>query len=63
LPKDLLYNDKTTYGESTLNLIAAIEILEKAQDSKDKIIKTEDISKDDNSFWAKMNPFKCGTNN
>jgi hypothetical protein len=37
--------------------------LEKAQDSKDKIIKTEDIPKDDNSFWAKMNPFKCGTNN
>lgn len=63
LPKDILYNDKTTYGESTINLLAAIEILEKAQDSKDKIIKNDGNSKEDDSFWSKMNPFKCGTNN
>jgi len=61
LPQDLLYNDKSTYGESSVNLIAAIEILEKAQDNKNKLIKNE--VPEEKSFWSMINPFHCGSYN
>jgi len=61
LPQDLLYTDKTTYGESSINLLAAIEILEKAQDNKNKLIKNENTQ--EKSFWSFMNPFQCGSYN
>jgi len=61
LPQDLLYNDKTTYGESSVNLLAAIEILEKAQDNKNKLIKNE--VPQEKSFWSFINPFQCGSYN
>jgi len=38
LPKELLYNDKS-YNDSKNNLLAAIEILEKAQDNKNQVEK------------------------
>ena len=60
LPKELLYNDKTTYGESTINLIAAIEILENALDSKEKNNKTTSLP-ENKSFWSDLNPFKCAS--
>jgi len=61
LPQDLLYTDKTTYGESSVNLLAAIEILEKAQDNKNKLIKNE--VPQEKSFWSFINPFQCGSYN
>jgi len=62
IPKEYLYNDKT-YGESKNNLLAAIEILEKAQDNKNEIAKKEQPQESKSSFWSFMNPFKCGLNN
>jgi len=61
LPQELLYTDKTTYGESSVNLLAAIEILEKAQDNKNKLIKNDPPQ--EKSFWSFMNPFQCGSYN
>jgi hypothetical protein len=62
LPKDLLYNQKN-YTESNKNLLAAIDILEKAQTQQNKPKVEEE---DDPSFWSKvgtwLNPFKCGKN-
>ena len=56
LPKDLLYNDKT-YEDSSKNLLAAIDILEKAQQNK----KVLDDGKKELSFWEKLfSSFKCG---
>lgn len=63
LPKDLLYND-STYKESNRQLLAAIEILEKAQSQKEKNVKVEEKNE---GFWSKVGkiftPFKCGQNN
>ena len=62
LPKDLLYND-SSYHDSNKHLLAAIEILEKAQNQKEKNVKIEDKI-DKGGFWDKVgnlfNPFKCG---
>jgi len=62
LPKELLYNEQS-YGESKNNLLAAIEILEKAQDNKNQVQKQEKPQESKSSFWSFMNPFKCGNNN
>ena len=59
LPKELLYNEKTTYCESTINLIAAIEILEKAQHTKNNSNVKKDLP-ENKSFWSMINLFKCG---
>jgi len=59
LPKEFLYNDKS-YKNSKTNLLAAIEILEKAQDNKNHLEKKEE--KQDKGFWSLLNPFKCGQN-
>jgi hypothetical protein len=56
-----MYNERT-YGESKSNLLAAIEILEKAQDNKNQVQKQEK-PQENKSFWSFMNPFKCGNNN
>jgi len=61
MPQDMLYADKATYGESSINLLAAIEILEKAQDNKNKLMKNE--SPQVKSFWSVFNPFQCGNYN
>jgi len=61
MPQDMLYADKATYGESSINLLAAIEILEKAQDNKNKLMKNEPVQ--DKSFWSFINPFQCGNYN
>jgi len=61
LPKELVYNEKS-YGESKNNILAAIEILEKAQDNRNQVQK-EVKPQDNKSFWSFMNPFKCGQNN
>jgi hypothetical protein len=60
LPKDLLYND-STYEQSQKSLLAAIEILENAQQSKSEI---QNEGKEAKTLWDRfstfMNPFKCG---
>jgi len=61
LPKELLYNDKT-YADSKYNLLAAIDILEKAQDNKNVLDKKEEKQENSSSFWSFFNPFKCGQN-
>jgi len=60
LPKEFLYNDKS-YKNSKTNLLAAIEILEKAQDNKNHLEKKKE-EKQDKGFWSLLNPFKCGQN-
>jgi len=62
IPMELIYNEKS-YGESKNNLLAAIEILEKAQDNKNQVQKQEKPPQESKSFWSFMNPFKCGHNN
>lgn len=61
LPKELLYNERS-YCESKNNLLAAIEILEKAQENKNQVQK-QDKPQESKSFWSFINPFKCGNNN
>jgi len=60
LPKDVLYNEKT-FDESNKNILAAIEILEKANENKREI--DQDV-RGGRGFWDKFsnfwNPFKCG---
>jgi len=58
MPQDMLFADKTTYGESSINLKAAMEILEKAQDNKNKLMRNE--TPQEKSFWSIINPFQCG---
>ena len=52
------------YNETKKHLIAAIDILEKAQNQQDKIKLNED--EQEPGFWNKvgtwLNPFKCGKN-
>jgi hypothetical protein len=64
LPKDLLYNE-SNYKNSNENLLAAIEILEKAQSNKEKNISQHpQHEKKEEGFWSKLfKPFKCGSNN
>jgi hypothetical protein len=63
LPKDLLYNENN-YNDSNKHLLQAIEILENAQNQKDK---NSEKAEDKEGFWGKVssffNPFKCGQNN
>jgi hypothetical protein len=61
LPKELLYNERS-YCESKNNLLAAIEILEKAQDNKNQV-QNKEKPQESKSFWSILNPFKCGNNN
>jgi len=61
LPKELIYSEKS-YGESKNNLLAAIEILEKAQDNRNQVQRPEK-PQESKSFWSFMNNFKCGHNN
>ena len=63
LPKELLYND-SNYQDSNKNLLNALEVLEKAQNQKEKSIAEENNKKEDSSFWGKVGnffkPFQCG---
>jgi hypothetical protein len=62
LPKDLLYNE-ATYQDSNKNLLYAIEVLEKAQNTKEKSLVLEEKEE---TFWTKLGnvfkPFQCGKN-
>lgn len=59
LPKELLYNDKQ-YDTSNLNLMAAIDLLDKAIENK----RDHEEIVHEKTFWEKVgeffNPFKCG---
>ena len=57
-----LNNYEKNYGESKNNLLAAMEILEKAQDNKNQVQKVEQ-PQEAKSFWSLLNPFRCGNNN
>jgi hypothetical protein len=62
LPKELLYSDNN-YQSSNKNLLAAIEILEKAQNQEKKVV----VEERKDGLWSKIgnifNPFKCGKEN